>query len=236
MPEEFEITCERFVAYFDIMKFKDYAYRNTHEKVGEIFENMKFALTSIKSTPPEITSESQDLEKSGHKVSINTVSFSDSIIFYSDSNSHDDAVNISQTACYFLFHCIANQIPIKGALSYGLFTADKNSEIFYGLPLIDAYLLSEDIYFYGVVLHHTFESFVDINQINENWRNLILRKDVPLKGGLINHYYIEPFFPKTTAAERNTIYEKLYRTVYGSTRKYVDNTITVYSPPTEKNP
>lgn len=40
-------TCERFVAYLDIMGFKDRVYRESHEDVRKMLESLRSAIDVI---------------------------------------------------------------------------------------------------------------------------------------------------------------------------------------------
>jgi hypothetical protein len=105
--------------------------------------------------------------------------------------------------------------------------------------LIDAYNLQNELLFYGVVLHDSVE-----NAHNESAliSQSLKRYKTPFKNGRISHYVTDwrhivmPERTQVTNAlslaltetdEFNalTILESLYKTVSGTVRLYVDNTI-----------
>ena len=124
---------------------------------------------------------------------------------------------------------LTNAIPLKGAIAYGLFTADFQKSSFFGRPLVDAYELAKEIFFYGAILHNSFEQYLHNN--NMIWTDIILKtKSIPLKNGSVTHSYIDwQVHTDENTNKLQSIINSLYRSVSGSTRQYVDNTKKVYS-------
>lgn len=82
------------------------------------------------------------------------------------------------------------QIPIKGAISYGLITVidermNKN-KLFFGKPIIEAYLLEEEIKHMGFMLDGSVEKKVNSESklMDLGYYNV----ETPLKSGLSSHY------------------------------------------------
>ena len=119
------------------------------------------------------------------------------------------------------------EIPMKGAIAYGTQTADFEKSLHFGRPLVDAYLLSEELQLYGVVLHHTMESYLREHKlINAVVKTHAIQYKTPLKKCSVNHYCLN--WTKMLNSAQDKPYEivsKLYDTVSGSTRHYVDNTL-----------
>ncbi|MEZ4922165.1 MAG: hypothetical protein R2780_03250 [Crocinitomicaceae bacterium] len=114
--------------------------------------------------------------------------------------------------------------PTKGAISYGRFTADFEKSIFYGQPLIDAYLLQDELYYYGIIADNNVQAFLGQNDKIETSEvdHYFLWTETPLKRGMVNHLNIK--LDSLTEDQLND----LYNHVSGSVRKYVDNTIKMY--------
>ena len=221
------ITNNRFLAYFDIMGFKDLIYRNDHAKVEGIIDKMTECVEAINSVADE------HINNGNPEMAVKPAMFSDSVIFVSQSDDIVDACYTIFVASCFMWSMFDNEIPIKGALAYGRFTADFEKSKFFGRPLVDAYLLAEEVHFYGAVLHHTIENFLH----GKTHKSLDLiqphlkKKPVPMKGGNIAHLFVDWTHHVGTTDDKSaeTMMDGFYRTVSGSTRKYVDNTLAVYS-------
>ncbi|MFA5367680.1 MAG: hypothetical protein WC333_07370 [Dehalococcoidia bacterium] len=226
-------TCERFIAYFDIMGFKDRVYRDYHDDILEMMETLQQEVELIRTAGElAVTYESLSVDGSFKDVAptlkILPVFFSDSIILASEDDSNDCAMGIVTLSARLLKEALSSGIPLKGAVSFGRQTADFDKSIHFGRPLVDAYILAEELQFYGVVLHHSMEGYlkqhglirpmVDINTLYEC--------KVPFKGYTVNHYclnWTKAF--KGDSAKPKEILSQLYDTVSGSTRHYVDNTM-----------
>jgi hypothetical protein len=153
------------------------------------------------------------------------VIFSDSILFVSEDDSRASALQILFESAFLLYYSFSEGIPLKGALAYGKQTADFGRSLHFGRPLIDAYELQDELYMYGVVLHHSMEKYLKGRRLIEK-SPVLCHCDVPLKGGNVRHYCIDtkPFGSEKADRIISKISE-MYDTVSGSTRLYVDNTI-----------
>lgn len=94
---------------------------------------------------------------------------------------------------------------------------------------MDSYLLAEETFFYGAVLHHSFEAKIKNSPHHAaviGLNQFVLNQKVPMKGGSISHSYI-----KTYDGENHdpaSIINPFYNSVSGNTRRYVDNTLAAY--------
>lgn len=210
---------KRFVAYFDIMGFKDLTYRYNHSAVKEIMDRVCKAVENLKEFRDDVL-----------KKIAPPIMFSDSIIFVSHGDTQEDADDLIITATYFLCEMLVARVPIKGALAYGVFTADFNKSSFFGRPLVDACLLAEEMHFYGAVLHHSVESYLSLHKEESCAIALTLRSSVPMKGGPVTHSYADWRHFMKDGQTQESVLEPFYSTVSGSTRRYVDNTISIYPP------
>ncbi len=209
-------TTNRYVAFLDIMGFKDMVARMSHK---EIYEK----LNAINDAQSQISFDDVYITK-----------FSDSIVIF--SRNEYSLISFRAVVNYIFVNCIINAIPIKGAIAFGEISVNKSKAIFFGQPLIDAYLLEEDLHYYGIACHHSAEV-----KMKEDERNLFLsnyfEKLTPFKSGMINHinlnwfkYAIEDYYWDNTDSKyriRNYITD-LYRNVSGAPRKYIDNTLKMF--------
>lgn len=216
--ESWEITADRYVAFFDIMGFKNLVFRNDH---GEVLNLMSF-LRSLLDEMAEFYKEHDS------EVTVKAVTFSDSILLISSDNSAESFDEIIFFSEFIMRGSFERAIPLKGAIACGKQTADFNNSIHFGIPLIDAYLLQEELFFYGIVVHDTVEKILTGDVL----RGELLRcYKAPFKSGRINHYVIDwREYHKEDVEAKNwmPVLGNLYKTVSGSPRIYVDNTIEYF--------
>ena len=85
---------------------------------------------------------------------------------------------------------------LKCAIAKGPLTFDNGSGIYFGRSIIDAYLLEEELKFYGVVFHHSVEELIqqykDIPPIRGKREQKIPVSEyqIHLKSGRSTHYCI----------------------------------------------
>jgi hypothetical protein len=227
---KFPKTTERFVAYFDIIGFKDLIYRSNHSVVSDLMNIVSNDVAAIKYWEVEsLKKDARGRKKGFDRGIVLPILFSDSVLFVSRSNTIFDARKAAYAASFFLYNMFSACVPVKGALAYGMFTADFRASKFFGRPLVDAYLLAKETHFYGAVLHHSYEEY--LHDKNEELPETILkRKPVHMKGGLVTHSFIDWRVHLGKETEQSgSLIEHFYRSVSGSTRRYVDNTRLVYT-------
>lgn len=224
-------TADRFVVFLDIMGFKDFVSRNSHETV---YESLQF----LARTKDNII---QTTQRTINDVEVHLVSFSDSIIMFSKDDSPKSLEHISVSAAFILQEAITHNIPIKGGMAHGKVTVNKSQQIFFGQPIIDAYELEEDVCYYGISAHHTIDEFLHGNRDNISpWAKNVLYKEIPtpLKSGSIKHHNLNWFELIIMSGTNNTKSiiqpecEKLLRLLKnrtsGAPRRYIDNTEKVF--------
>jgi len=217
----------RYIAYFDVMGFKDFAYRNPHQELVRLLQLLSnsvsaFDSVNAKSRTQNLLGGITSLQEQAEDVFAKSVLFSDTVLFYTDSDTDADLERILATAHAFLGSSFQDKIPIKGALAHGDFEVDKTNSIYCGRPLIDAYELAEEVYCYAAILHHTIEA--KLNQ-SRTVSALVFEGKVPLKSGHVTHKYINPSRDEGFKESLST----LYLSASGRVRRYVDNTAELYS-------
>lgn len=215
-------TTERYVAFLDIMGFKDRVFRARHDDVLKVMEKLSIYIKSIKSN-------AKARIKVRRGVTL-PVFFSDTILLVSNDDSQESLESIIRSCSWLTWKCLSMGLPIKGAISYGTQTADFNKSIHFGKALIDAYSLQQEVYFYGVVFHDSVElKLKDI--LTLQYRNECISYDTPFKKvGKIKHYVVDwTIIDELKGMGGNPtcmdIVNELYLTVSGEPRKYVDNTV-----------
>lgn len=223
---KWEITANRFVVFLDIMGFKDFVQRNPHDVV---FEKMK-RIADLRQKLETYSSKQTSYEDADYELEV--INYSDSIMIFSKNDSQNAFESIKIAAMWFMAFAIKDGIPLKGAVAHGTISIEKDKHIYFGQPLIDAYLLQEEVHYYGVVFHHSVDKYI-LETDDEDPLNYFEAK-TPMKTGMINHKNINWFRAKS-------IYEKmagegivkslesLYTITSGNPRRYIDNTISLYS-------
>ena len=211
----------RFVCFLDIMGFKNMIDTKPHEDVKKMMEEVSRLRQHIINQNKVIKKdETYSIYKNSD---IQLVSFSDSIILFTNEDKPADFLLLTYATRKILFEAARLGIPIKGAISYGYITADFENSIFLGRPIVDAYLLQEELFYYGVILDHKAETFYKKNLKEFNGHIMYKVLKTPFKRGNVYHANLMSG-PEFKLEE----FHKFYETVCGPTRQYVDNTIEVF--------
>jgi hypothetical protein len=149
-------------------------------------------------------------------------------MIYSKDESHDALDSLISSVSALVYNLFLEGIPHKGSIAFGLMTLDQKNSIFFGQPLIDAYLLQEELNFYGIIIHASAEKKMKDNQSGINFIQDYL---CPLKNGFSKHLTVYPIFvpncdkeyQKEIDALTDSIKKLRYKTS-GYLRRYIDNT------------
>lgn len=212
------VTTKRYVVVIDIMGFKDFVLRNTHDHVYNMMKNLN---------AKKKASENIKWHEIDSKL-VKTTNYSDSIMIYSKDGSLDSLTALVNTTASFTYGLFLEGIPHKGALAYGTMTLDISNSIYFGQPLIDAFLLQEELIFYGIVIHATAEIEIRNTKPVLGFLSSYL---CPFKNGAAKHLTIRPMFSIILNPESKTqkdlldeAIKKLRYQTSGSLRKYIDVT------------
>lgn len=220
---DWEEDCDRFVGFMDIMGFKDLVARKPHEEIKHYLLQMN----QTRSILLDLIGTSFDKEtgEETKDARVRSFTFSDSIVFITKGNSIKDLFDLSVAIVICQEASIQSGGPTKGAISFGKLTANFEKSIFFGQPIIDAYLLQEELFYYGVILDNNAEAILKdaIQRKDPALKyNHFVRLPTPLKSGKINHFNLQM---KNLFDDQM---EYLYNSIAGHARKYVDNTIEMY--------
>jgi len=228
------VTANRYVAFFDIMGFKDLVFRMGHQ---DIYKMMKGVVDKIKfNTSMDWLGEESKGE--GANSYIRATTYSDSIIVYSRDDSLESLFAFVCSVAGLTNDLFVDAVPHKGAIAYGTVTMDTDNSIFFGQPLIDAYLLQEELCFYGIVTHATIEH--EIIEKSKQRPMLFIEeyschfKSCNATNMTVVPIYLVPSDPEDAdeAKERDRVLEsiaKLRLKTSGHLRKYIDNTESYFN-------
>jgi hypothetical protein len=231
-------TDYRFVAFLDILGFKDSVMRNSHDDIYSKLAKINKLKKSI-----EKGNNSQTLSKNFIDSEVYIVNFSDSIVIFSKNDTLYNFEYFLIAVRYLFGKCLDAKIPIKGGIAHGEISVNKSEQIYFGQPIIDAYLLEEDINYFGIAFHNSTDDYITKNYNEliklDYFSKSIFRAKIPLKYGKITHNCINWFKVLISSVEsddfdlkKNEIIDKLnnfYSSCSGNPRKYVDNTIELFN-------
>lgn len=213
---KWEITTNRFVCYIEIMGFKDRVARTTHDEIYQLM---------LKIDNARKMNSSIEWNNGGFKGLVKTTTFSDSLLIYSQSDNYESLCSLVCTVAAICQDLLMEGIPFRGSIAYGRMTLDNERAIVFGQPLIDAYLLQEEMCFYGIIIHGTAQEKIELLGITPFVENY----NCPLKGGNSSHLTVYPIFlgDNKYKEENNKIIIALNKMRYqtsGHIRRYIDMT------------
>ena len=237
---------EKFVLYLDIMGFKERVSTTPIDVLEK--ELLSFKTKSNQLKPLLMAGDT------GNTL-MNMAQFSDSIVLVTQNDTKDDLNRISKAAVILMQIGMKTGFALRGAIAKCEMVFDVENQLFFGKALVDAYLLEEELSYYGIVFHSSMEKTIDDIQtqnsksntesesntniamyLNPNSKQQYLpieELDVPLKKGKSKHYHIAWYNLDNKLAKRD-IRDKakkwlkdLRRTVSGNPRVYLDNTISL---------
>lgn len=217
---KWELTTNRFIAFFDILGFKDLVMRRTHDEVLQKLEVLKETIANLGKIHTSELLKRHELDDGQTR----SVTFSDSIIFFSRGDTEKDAFKILLDCYGIILRSLSEGIAIKGAVSFGQVTVDFNTSLFFGQPIIDAYLLHEDLQMLTVVVDHHAEVKLKSYMGNRNISEMLVTYKANLKSGRITHQLLRPMAQKDVKGRIDQV-TKLYEQVSGRPRLYIDYTI-----------
>lgn len=208
---------QRLVLYADFMGFKNRVLTRNHNELKK----------ELKDFHDKWYSKISSLRLGGH---LQFVQFSDSILVAANGVEERHFNLLSKAAISLMHIAMSMHIPIKGVIAQGLFSYDKESELYFGRPLVDAYLLHEVVKYYGIVVHNTAERTI---KKYANANNPYSKTPIFIEKGLVSHYHLcwnlinQQLFPEDITDKCKEWVELIAEDVSGEPRMYVDRTITV---------
>lgn len=163
---------EHLVFFGDIMGFKNLIATKNHSEMNKIMKRF-WDDVDTKSSPligPDLR----------------MMRFSDSVILVTKGCSDRDLNKLTKAITRLMQLSFRMKLPIKGAIAKGKLTLDEERQLVFGQALVDAYLLEEELYYYGVAIHHSIEPLVKKNLAHQPYHLITL----PMKSGNIPHYQL----------------------------------------------
>ncbi|MEA3028723.1 MAG: hypothetical protein QOG13_48 [Sphingomonadales bacterium] len=186
-----EITADRYVGFFDIMGFRAMIeeYADDHQALLDRMDALREAATSAEHLGYDTKAADGPLNFPG--CWLRFAQFSDSIVLITRDASAKSSAIIALAAQLMFARALGIGIPIRGAIAKGRMTADFDKSIFFGQPLVDAYLLEGKQAWYGACYHdsandggtdpRTGEPFAPADDVPKGWIGLSSEYHVPVK-------------------------------------------------------
>lgn len=224
---------DHLILFMDIMGFKERVTRTPHKDLLKTLTDFKELNDRLK---PLLSDNKGEL--------LRMVQFSDSIIIASMNPDKKSLNRIVKAAVVLMHNALESGFALKGAIAKGPLTFDAGTGIYFGLPIVDAYLLEEELKFYGVAFHHSVEPLIEDYLKNppikggERCYSAIEACQIPLKSGASSHYCVayqhmsKALAKKDDTVRLSNLVKSIGKTVSGAPRIYIDNTLKFF----EDNP
>lgn len=214
---DWKVKTKRYVAFLDVLGFKDYVLRHS---IDDVYKRLQI-LNGFRPEEGEKDYDSDEEKRITFRI------FSDSIFIFTRDDGFVTLRHFLSYVKRVIRNALRREIPLKGAIAYGDIVVDEERNLFCGQPIIDAYLLEEDLQYMGVVFHHTFE--VAYNNLSAPQHNRIqgwIKEEPTLfKYGKRIHLNLDyrtsgsKVFDLTDYVKNQRFYSS------GDARKYIDNTL-----------
>ncbi|SRX51959.1 hypothetical protein [Aequorivita sp. CIP111184] len=187
-----------FIAFFDILGFKNLVEKNSHEDLKIIYEDMIYQSLELAEKYWNMIYPNITPNEEKKTLDIQTYVISDSIIFIQNSITERGLLYLISVCKVFLSATMGDGIPLRGAISFGPVTIEnKRGTTVFGLGLTRAYELESQQQWSGAIIDK--ECFEIIPQIEKHSKlidrllqnkinPLIVKYMVPLKTGLSEQF------------------------------------------------
>ena len=218
-----------YVAFLDILGFKEVVEKNSHDKLSQLYKTIESYI-------------SKDIESIGimdfpeKKSEIGCYFISDSIILWSQDLSNTSFMHLVSLVNRIMVGALMSDLPLRGAVSSGPLTVKQSilGSTVFGNGLTNAYILEAQQKWSGCIVDKTIienihKSKDEISQYIEN--NPIFEKyDVPLKSGSSEYWVLNwPLsFVRNTEELRGIFESNSKKSTHDSVIEKIENTITFY--------
>ena len=175
----------RYVAHVDILGMSSIVMRDPEEAWG-LLSDLVAALDDVNGYVLDFISLG---ERTFVPDAISHVTFSDTIVLFTRSDSHSDlrALLVAVTA---LFHrALVKCVPIRVGVAEGVFFFNHKKSMYCGPALVEAYHAGESAQWLGISLTDKLAQtakFIDVSAGKES--KLLVQWDIPIKSGSVSGY------------------------------------------------
>ena len=195
---------ETFIAFFDVLGFKEFIYNNEFKEVKRLFGHL------LRDTQTAVAGEKYIQVNPGvivpdlAKQKVNCLHISDSIVFWTNSNSEADFTELVEVCYSFYWRSLQTSFPVRGCLTYGEIDFNpytiksESGATFYnysliGKGLVDSYLKAESIEYAGCYIDKSAIDKVEDALINKLiYAQKLCYYKVPFKTGNSYEHVFRP--------------------------------------------
>ncbi len=195
---------ETFIAFFDILGFKEIVSNNNLTDLKRQFGNLLRDTQTALSSETYIQLNASTIVPDLKNQKVNCLHISDSVVFWTNSNSEDDFNDLISVCHSFYWRSLKTTFPLRGCLTYGEIdinptTIQNDAGVnFYnysiiGKGLVDAYLKAESIEYAGCILDKLAIKKVSDKLINDLiYDQKVCMYKVPSKSGSNYEHVFRP--------------------------------------------
>jgi len=195
---------ETFIAYFDILGFKEFINNNESKETIRLFNHLLRETQNALSSGKMKASDASTIVPDLRYQKVNCLHISDSIIFWTNTNSEDDFRDLVDVCYTFYGRSLQMFFPLRGCLTYGdiyFYPAtiqNENDITFYnysliGKGLISSYLKAENIEYAGCIVDEKAIKKLSDRVIDDLiYEQKICMYKVPFKNGFEYQHVFKP--------------------------------------------
>lgn len=170
---------KKYVAVFDVLGFKSWIKAEGSQKIFTFMKGFMNLMTKV-SLPKAVANEDMTVDMKPSLIS--QISFSDTIVFYSQDDSYESFSTILKVCAHFLNTVICgSRRPIRGALAHGEFYVEPENNACVSQALIDAYELEQKQNWLGMTFHKSIEGSTNFKRAQKEFPLLIIQTQIPFK-------------------------------------------------------
>ncbi len=215
-----------FVAYFDILGFKEFMVSHSHEDVEKwinpVFINIEQSLSKGKNVTRNGLAFA-DIEKS----TIHAINFSDTIVFITPNDSIESFKELLDVAHGFNWRMIGYDFPVRGYINYGEIgfrqatpTGYYHVNSIYGKEALKAYQMSELMQWAGTVIDRSVIAKInELSNFDSITADKVIRFNVPFKISPFVIEYREEYCLRLVTDSSNQINEVAFENKEKSIRE-----------------
>lgn len=192
-----------YIAFFDILGFKQIVYNNDFEELSRLFDHLLRDSQTAVSGENFIHMNTGGIAPDLTNQKVNCLHISDSIIFWTNEAKEEDFKELVDVCYSFYWRSLQTTFPLRGCLTFGEMelkpitiksgTGDFHSYSIIGKGIVDAYLKAESIEYAGCLLDHKAIDQVNDTLINELiYDQKICMYKVPFKNGINYEHVFRP--------------------------------------------
>lgn len=224
-------TSERFIAYFDIMGFKVMMKSDKLEDISKKFSDLIKANTYH-----------------NRRSRIDYYIYSDLIVVLTQDGTQDSLKQLLEASVKITNEIMDLNWGMSGSIAKGKVFYDRDKHIILGQPVVDAYLMQEDVEFYGIAVCDSavedVKKYIEnakTKKISEHLSGLLKEERIYFKSGHYSQYHLRwfdykynsvgpqhPYYiKKRDNKEIQSKLETMMSETKGRSKRYIENTLDI---------